>query len=216
MVLFFIIGILTFIPGCGTKSENQEQTTKTVIYKIGAVLPLSGSQSYFGVESRTGIEHALAELKDELAGKDIDLRVIYEDSQNIPDKTANAAINLLNVKKVNCLISLFPMCPVANGVTQNSKDVLHLAATMSPGIVTPENTIRIYPSQVEEAQKMIEYMKSIQAKKAAIFHLSVKAHEETAAIIKKALENAILDGKVNNEHDAVLDYLMKIKDDIVS
>ncbi|MGD2086615.1 MAG: ABC transporter substrate-binding protein [Candidatus Aminicenantes bacterium] len=187
ILLIFITGILTSFPGCGKKDKKDEPGIE--VYKIGAVLPRSGTQSYFGDESKAGIELAEKELRDGLKEKGVELEIIYEDSQNIPDKAASAALNLLNVKKVNCLISLFPMCPVVNGVTQG-KNVLHMAATMSPGIAKPQNTLQIYPSQVEEAQKMIAYMESIKAQKVAIFHLTVKAHEETAAYIRPVLEKA--------------------------
>ena len=35
-------------------------------------------------------------------------------------------------------------------------------------------------------------------------------------VLKKAVEDAILDGKVANEHDAALAYLLQIKDDVLS
>lgn len=177
LTLIFIIVVPMLTQGCAPKNESKVQAPGIKIFKIGAILPLTGAQAYFGEEAKAGIMFAEKELKEEVKKKGIELEVIYEDSQNVPDQAAIAANKLLNINKANCLISLFPMCPVVNGVTQG-KNVLHLAAIMSSDISNPKNTIKIYPGHVEEAQKMIAYMEFVRAQKVAIFHLTVKDQEE--------------------------------------
>ena len=39
---------------------------------------------------------------------------------------------------------------------------------------------------------------------------------KTVGRIKKAIEEAILDGKIDNDHEKALDYLYQIKDDYIS
>ncbi len=177
LTLIFIIVVLTMVSGCVQKNESEVQAPGIEIFKIGAILPLTGTQAYFGEEAIAGIKFAEKELKEELKEKRIELEVIYENSQNVHELAAIAANKLLNIKQVDCLISIFPMCPVINGVIQG-KNVLHLAVIMSSHITKLSNTIKIYPSHVEEAQKMITYMESVKAQKVAIFHLTVKDQEE--------------------------------------
>ena len=187
ILLIFITGSLLLFPGCGQKAEKVAASVK--VYKIGAILPLTGTQSYFGEESKEGIELAEKELKTGLKEKGIELKMIYEDSANDPAQTAVAANKLVNAD-IKYIISLFPMSPVVNSIVQTRNDVLHLAATMSPDTVIPRKTMRIYPSQSEEARKMIDFMKSIGAKRVAVFHLRIKDHEAVAAQIKAGLEKA--------------------------
>jgi len=177
LTLIFIIVVLTMVSGCVPKNESEVQAPGIEIFKIGAILPLTGAQAYFGEEAMAGIKFAEKELKEELKDKRIELEVIYENSQNVPEIAAIAANKLLNIKQVNCIISLFPMSPVINGVTQG-KNVLHLAAIMSLDINKFSNTIKIYPGHAEEAQKMIAYMEAEKAQRVAIFHLTVKDQEE--------------------------------------
>lgn len=190
LFLVFMIGALTLLPGCTQKSENDIQASKVEVYKVGAILPSTGTQAYFGEEAEAGLKLAEKELNAAFKEKGIELKVSYEDSENDPTKTAGAANKLVSQENIKYIISLFPMSPVVNSVTQAKNDVLHLAATMSPDIIIPQKTIRIYPNQGEEAQKMIAFMKAIEAKKVAIFHLRIKDHEAVAAQIKSDLKNA--------------------------
>jgi branched-chain amino acid transport system substrate-binding protein len=188
ILLIFIAGTLLLFPACGQKAEKVEN--KVEVYKIGAILPLSGTQAYFGDESKAGLELAAKELKQGLKEKGIEIKVIYEDSANDPAQTAVAANKLINTENIKYIISLFPMSPVVNSIVQNRNDVLHLAATMSPDTVIPGKTMRIYPSQSEEARKMMDFMKSIGAKRVAVFHLRIKDHEAVVEQIKSNLEKA--------------------------
>jgi hypothetical protein len=45
--------------------------------------------------------------------------------------------------------------------------------------------------------------------------LSLKPGKKVG-LIKKSIEDAILDGKIDNTYDAALDYMMSIKDDILN
>ena len=80
---------------------------------------------------------------------------------------------------------------------------------------------------MQNFERVDELMKNLQERDAfRAFQSPVRGDEimEVCAIregkivgrIKKAIENAILDGKIDNDHKEALDFLYKIKDDYIS
>jgi hypothetical protein len=80
---------------------------------------------------------------------------------------------------------------------------------------------------MQNFERVDELMKNVQERDAfRAFQSPVRGDEimEICAIregkivgrIKKAIENAILDGKIDNDHKEALDFLNKIKDDYIS
>jgi len=76
-------------------------------------------------------------------------------------------------------------------------------------------------------ERVDELMQNVQERDAfRAFQSPVKGHEimeicairggKTVGRIKKAIEEAILDGKIDNDHEKALGYLYQIKDDYIS
>jgi len=80
---------------------------------------------------------------------------------------------------------------------------------------------------MQNYERVDELMKNVQERDAfKTFQSPVRGHEimEMCAIregkivgqIKQAIEEAILDGKIDNDHKKALDFLCQIKDDYIS
>ena len=100
--------------------------------KVGAVFPMSGSQSTFGEESLNGVALALDELKASDPTFAAKITVVKEDEKSNPVDAANAVKKLLNVDKVD----------VVYGTVASSNTLSMTAAVNDAGkvLVTPAST----------------------------------------------------------------------------
>jgi branched-chain amino acid transport system substrate-binding protein len=120
------------------------------IIKIGALLPMSGPGSYFGVQDRQGIELALDEIKSSVAGYKFDVR--YEDSACAPLPATQAAKRLIDQYKPDVVIG--EECSDATlaimPLMEQAKVPLLNAGSSSIRITEPGNpwTFRIMPNEV--------------------------------------------------------------------
>lgn len=98
-----IIVVLVVVVGVwyGLSKQQKEQG----VIKIGAILPLSGTNAYIGQDLKEGADLAVEEINN---GGGIDgklIKVIYEDSQGDP-KVAISAFNKLNeVEGINLFVT---------------------------------------------------------------------------------------------------------------
>jgi branched-chain amino acid transport system substrate-binding protein len=163
--IFFFILLAFAISAC--KQEVQ-------IYRIGAVVPLSGSLEAYGRNVRNGLTLSLTEINEaggikrrgESKGKNID--IIFEDDASDPAKAVEKTKSLITVAKVPVVIggvtstlalAIAPVC-------EENKIVF-----LSPAASTPKLSdagayvFRNYPSDTLEGKVMAEY---------AVRHMSVR------------------------------------------
>lgn len=88
------------LAACGEKAEAPKTAEKPVV-KIGIIGPMSGNNAALGINCRQGIEFAIAELPN----KDVDYQLIVEDDAFQAAKVANAAQKLINVDKVDAIVT---------------------------------------------------------------------------------------------------------------
>ena len=104
-------------------------------FKIGAVLPLTGSAAIWGKNSQQGIDLALKEINDAGGIKGRKITVVYEDSQSEPKNATTALQKLITADRVPAVIgdiassSVLAMAPIA----ESNKVVL-----LSPGASNPD------------------------------------------------------------------------------
>jgi len=108
--------IASLLAGCklNTNKVAEQKSQKQV--KIGALLPLSGDYAFWGDAMRRGIDMAIDEAKKE----GVDLKVVYEDDQDLrPAKIVTAAKKLLEVDKIDVGVTMIieeirPSAPLFN------------------------------------------------------------------------------------------------------
>lgn len=116
------------------------------LVKIGATLPLTGRLAIAGQDARQGIELAVKEF----ASPSVKLEAVFDDNQHDTKSAVSSARKLLDVDKVNVLISMWDMADVVAPLSEQ-KHVPHLAVRWNPHITekykytfTFESTYRSY------------------------------------------------------------------------
>jgi len=145
--------------------------------------------------------------------------------------------NLGAYLKKMTLLHLRPIALAKKGVTDSAIRRLMVATSddtddtddlmiLCRADITTKNPKKV-KKYMENFERVDELMKNVQERDAfKAFQSPVRGYEimEICAIregkivgqIKKAIEEAILDGKIDNDHKKALDYLYQIKDDYIS
>ncbi|BBH52396.1 ABC transporter substrate-binding protein [Fluviispira sanaruensis] len=69
--------------------------------KVGVLLPLTGSQAFYGKEAKNGIDLA----RQELSASNVDLKIVVEDTQSTPIEAAKGMNKLITSDRVNVVIA---------------------------------------------------------------------------------------------------------------
>ena len=125
--------------------SNSVLADPTVV-KIGATLPLTGRLAIAGQDARQGIELAVKEF----SSSSVKLEAVFDDNQHDAKSAVSSARKLLDIDKVNVLISMWDMADVVAPLSEQ-KHVPHLAVRWNPHITekykytfTFESTYRSY------------------------------------------------------------------------
>mgnify|MGYP000035245591 FL=1 len=157
--------------------------------------------------------------------------------EKILDKVAQRmklSNNLGAYLKKMTLLHLRPIALAKKGVTDSAirrlmveagDDIDDLMKLCRADITTKnQKKVKKYMHNFERVDELMQNVQERDAFKA--FQSPVKGHEimeicairggKTVGRIKKAIEEAILDGKIDNDHEKALGYLYQIKDDYIS
>jgi hypothetical protein len=142
--------------------------------------------------------------------------------------------NLRAYLKKMTLLHLRPIALAKKGVTDSAIRRLMVAAGDDTDdlmkLCRADITTKIQKKvkkYMHNFERVDELMKNVQERDAfREFQSPVRGHEimeicaiqegKTVGRIKKAIEEAILDGKIDNDHEKALGYLYQIKDDYIS
>ncbi len=100
-VLVLILGIFLVIKGFTINDANSAE--KKEVKRIGVILPLSGPKAYLGVTARKAAEISLNKLNK--AAKKYKYEIVFEDDQMESKRTALAYNKLVNIDKVDTIVS---------------------------------------------------------------------------------------------------------------
>ena len=167
------------------------------LIKIGALLPISGPGSYFGVQDKQGVELALDGLKTGVNGYKFDVH--YEDSACSPLPATQAAKRLLDqyqpdvVIGEECSDATLAVMPLMD----QAKIPLLNAGSSSIKITDPGNpwTFRIMPNEVMQGVDLAtNAYKRLNARTAVLLHENTNAGIGNAKVFADTFEK--LGGKI--------------------
>jgi branched-chain amino acid transport system substrate-binding protein len=184
-------GLIAAFAAAGARAEDK-------VIKIGALLPISGPGSYFGVQDKQGIELALEQLnKSGLNGTKFEVK--YEDSACSPLPATQAAKRLLEQYKPDVLLG--EECSDATlaimPVVEEAKVPLINAGSSAIKITEPGNpwTFRIFPNEVMQGVDIANNAyKRLNARSAVLLHENTNAGIGNANVFNETFTK--LGGKV--------------------
>jgi branched-chain amino acid transport system substrate-binding protein len=183
--------IATLLGAAGARADDK-------VIRIGALLPISGPGSYFGVQDKQGIELAIEQLnKTGVNGHKFEVK--YEDSACSPLPATQAAKRLLEQFKPDVILG--EECSDATlaimPVIEEAKVPLINAGSSAIKITEPGNywTFRIFPNEVMQGLDIAKnaYTK-LNARTAVLLHENTNAGIGNANVFNEAFTK--LGGKI--------------------
>jgi len=158
--------IALFCINCGKKAE---------LIKIGAILPLSGDLATYGNNAKRGIELLQDEINNKGGIQGNKIEVIFGDSKALPTTALSLAQKFIFEDKVIAIIGevasspLLAFSPIAN----QNKIVVVSPAASSPKITQAgEYIYRVWPSDVFEVNRMMEYLSEVKASEVSVLYVN--------------------------------------------
>ncbi len=119
-----VIVILAVLTGVTKSNDNN-------FIKIGAVYPLTGQFSTYGIEYKRGIELAVKEINGNGGVDGKRLEVLFEDDWGDVTKSVSAVQKLINIDEVRYLFTAFSSQSLASAPVAEQNKVLYITATVS-------------------------------------------------------------------------------------
>ncbi len=130
-----IVGVVIIAVIIGVTITQRLIHKESGVYKVGAVLPLTGSAAVWGENAKRGLDMALEEINDTGGVKGKKIQLIYEDSQSNSKVAISALRKLITAEDIQVVIgdiassNVLAMAPIV----ENEKVVL-----LSPGASNPD------------------------------------------------------------------------------
>jgi branched-chain amino acid transport system substrate-binding protein len=164
-LIFFVIAAFWF----ADSARSQDQQSAPPPITIGAILPLSGGASNFGMIARRGIELALESLSPSDRTR---VKVVFEDDGLSNARSATAARRLITINKVDALLTLSSGTGITVAGIVEPKQIPHISVASDPAVSKGRTYSFTYcPFAGDEARAMKEYMIQSNKKRVAVISL---------------------------------------------
>ena len=168
LLLILVIGGLVVSNFVGCKREPE-------VYKIGAILPLTGSASMLGDFIKSGIDIAVQHINKKGGIKGKKIEIVYEDSKNDPKEGISAFNKLVSMQGLPVIISA--MSSVTNAIIPlaDRNQTPLFATTVSAAGVTDksEYVFRLFITADIDAATMARYAANkMKLKKVAVLYVN--------------------------------------------
>lgn len=174
-LVIFLFGIMYALTQRRTKPQSNTlpiDTSQSIT--IGALLPLSGKNEFYGNEIKNAIELAREEINEGgISGKN--LQIIYEDDQADPKVGTNAMSKLVHIDKVPVVLGSWVSGVVlASAPLAESAGVIIMAEAIAPNITQAGDYIfRIQLSALQYTQELArQVIQKLTITKIAILYIN--------------------------------------------
>lgn len=191
-------------------SRSKIPQTDHMTMKIGVIGPMSGNNAALGQNCRQGLEFAFDNLKK----NQIDYLFIYEDDGFQPARAASAANKLINIDKVDAIIT----CSAVSGsaaapiAAANHKFIFTVIASEAKIASQSPFSFLHWPSPDKEAEKLLTLFAKNKAQKIIFFienHPGAKALGDAAVKATKASGREVVEYNFMSSERNFSDIVMK-------
>lgn len=201
IVVIFVV-ILIIVVAIVKNNNNNIENEQT--FKIGVVLPLSGPAAILGELSKNSVELAISNLSEEQREN---IEIIYGDDQFNPKETVSVVQKLINVDKVDALITYGSPSSVAAAPIAESNRVPLIGLGNSPEVnADKEYAVRLMLGPEAQSKAIEELLLRDKYKKIGIIWNQSdgpkSVHDELINILENEGYDVVLDeGVTKNEKD---------------
>lgn len=180
IVIVLVLVNIVFFSGLTGHAVNNDKKT----IKIGVILPLSGSLSFFGIATQKAVILAQSELKD----TKYNYQVIFEDDKMNPTESAIAAQKLINIDGVDAIISETsgPGNVIAPIAEENK--VVHIGIASDPNIAKGEYNFIHWTTPQAENVVFVEEIQRLGVKKLALLSINQQGMLANAVDMQERLK----------------------------
>ena len=145
------------------------------LIKIGVVLPLTGTLSRMGEMERDAMILAAEEL---VAGGFSQVKLFFEDNQSKSPMAVTAVNKLIDIDKVDLVITSTTGASLAVQPILEEREVLQFAFCMDTDIASQSpNTIRYYMGLEQEISTILKYISDNNIKRVGVLCCKIPAYE---------------------------------------
>ena len=148
--------------------SNKPKDATTI--KIGAILPLTGSQAFVGGGLKNSLTLALKDLeKKNLKYK---YEVIFEDTQFDPKTAVTLAQKLIDIDHVDAIVDAY--APIGNAISPitEAKKVIHIGIAFDPKIAEGKYNFLLFTKPDTAASSLLGEMQKKGIKNIGVFHVN--------------------------------------------
>lgn len=161
--------------------------------KLGATLPLTGSQAGYGVDFATGMRQAVKDINDAggVAGRPLELIVL--DTQADPALGINAMNRLINVDKVSTILTAWSAVVKAQspGATRDKTLLLNIGANAPELARLGGFLYQVFPLADVDITALAKYTHDkLGKRKAAVLYINNDTGIDAAKVYKAVFEKA--------------------------
>lgn len=160
-IIISIFTIIILLAGCGSEKPDKTAADRNEPFKLGAILIQTGTGSFWGNNSRKGVEVALEELNKAggILGRKVKL-ILEDNPGNEPKSAVSAYQKLVTLDKTKFIIGP-TWSTSSNAVAPAAADKDVVMISPSTGMATfneaADNLFNVWPHDCEGAYALAEY-----------------------------------------------------------